>query len=205
MTHTYFIFGYGVPKDITTDSNYSRYLSEVVANIEQDNTTVVCVGGPTDLHPPYNRTEAEVMQAYLQAKSLLSKKLDQGISTIENLLAVKEYLTQHQQKEATIFCEWTRKERIAELAQKILNIKINVVGIDFDQSPRRSQAADSLQEKEQALLKLENAAINSQDNRQTFHQLYEKKLTMLREAGIEQFETVMNTWWQLVIDEASNL
>lgn len=143
---TAIINGYGVPEDIRTDRSYHAYLVQVLNWLwERHRThaiTIAPVGGKTDMHPPYRRTEAGEIAKWLHprivALGLTSKWRMQPIPTeltaLENMLsAAKRYPA----GPVVYFCEWTRLKKMRALAKRIFGTRVAVVGIEFDGSTPR--------------------------------------------------------------------
>jgi len=144
------INGYGVPKNILTDTNYNSYLGQVFnylwTRYKNKRLTVILCGGAGDMIAPYKRTEAgemarwftpRIKQLKLEKYWQLQKK-DQGLSVLENMLACKKSLVNQQ---ALFFCEATREKKVKILAEKILGSKVKVIPIEFDLSPARYDLA----------------------------------------------------------------
>src|SRR3989338_1554625 len=147
----YFIFGYGVPKDIMIDEQYRRYLSfvfnAIYAVAANNQAMMVCCGGKTDcIKAPHAATEAEEMKKLFtllaerpfvreQTSAWRYGTVKTTLSSLENILAAVERL---RKRPAVIFCEMTRAERVRTLARRAFGKKkATVIPVDFDMSPNR--------------------------------------------------------------------
>lgn len=189
------IGGYGIPTDIMTDRNYQRYLGfcfNQIFDYSQAHSgllTVILAGGPTDLQPPYHRTEAGEMKRWFKAQlrilSVVERRrwnfivLARGLSALENLLAVQQQLGK--KIPATIFCESTRQWRLSQLAKSIFGRPVLVTGVDFDLSPRRYIQKKDILEKERADLKKELSLCNDVAGLQVYRQEKQDRLAKLRQ------------------------
>ncbi len=140
MQNIFFIFGYGVPKDIVKDSNYIRYLSfcfnYIFDRAESKQAQIVFCGGKTDCFKPYERTEAVEMKKFfttLLRKSYIKKQtrlwklktIGNTLNTLENVLGAQKYTKLHnlQKSQVTIFCEYTRAGRVRHLVKQVFGNK----------------------------------------------------------------------------------
>ena len=208
---THFIFGYGVPEDIATDWNYNTYLRVAFNHVFETQrqhggeVTVAFCGGPTDMREPYDRTEAGEMKRlfstfserpFVNAEWRLVE-LDEGLSTLEDLLAAKQHADEQDSTNAYIYCEFTRWKRVDRLAQDVFGtMNVTVVPIDFDHSQSRYHEADFLEQREQRDLEFERWSLKSKENLAEHHALHEEKLKRLREAGPEHHQDALKAWWE---------
>ncbi|MCR4311924.1 MAG: YdcF family protein, partial [Candidatus Uhrbacteria bacterium] len=128
----YVICGYGIPKDIESDTNYRTYLNVVFNRIfagsaDQEAIIIPC-GGETSCEPPYEGTEAaaigecieKMMRREVMGKTTADWRVvreDRSLSTLENLLFANEIVGDAEH--TTIFCDETRKERIGLISKKV--------------------------------------------------------------------------------------
>jgi hypothetical protein len=226
MKNVFFIFGYGVPKNILQDENYNSYLKTVFNKIYdftiQKNITdpiIICSGGPTDLFRPYKRTEAEEMIRFFQnlikrpylkpiAKNWSFIPEKNSLSTLENLLNCQAILTKNKITRGNlhIFCEQTRRRRVKILTQKLLtkNFHLKITPIDFNTSPDRYFDPKFLAKKEKLVLRYDLWALKNYANFQKYHQTFTDKFGSLRRAKPATRPEVMKVWWQRVINELEN-
>jgi hypothetical protein len=219
MQKTYLIFGYGIPKNILTDTNYQTYLNIVFNTIYADTIkngtipNIILSGGKTDLQKPYNRTEAEEMlkffKHHIQESNLQTVTKHwkffpekKALSTLENFLYGKD-LIQIKKLPMTsiaIFCETTRKLRIQTLAKKLFSkTKIQIHAIDFDTSPSRYLDPKLLQQKEQTEIKHSLWALKTKANLKKHHTLFQQKLTYLRQPENQKNPNTIKDWWEQII------
>lgn len=200
QSSTFVIGGYGVPADVMTDRNYQRYLGfcfNQIFDYSQSRSgllTVILTGGPTDLQPPYRRTEAGEMKRWfsmqLRTLPLFERRrwhfiiLAKGLSALENILAVQRQLGK--KIPAIIFCEYTRQWRLNRLAKAIFNRPIAVTGVDFDLSPRRYIPAKDIIKKEQAELKRELSIRRDLQMQKMYRQEKADRLTQLKQTMPKQ-------------------
>lgn len=227
MKQIFFIFGYGVPKNIQTDDNYRRYLS-IAFNRIYDLTTatlitdplIICSGGKTDMFKPYKRSEAgEMVRVLKQLANRRELKTvtkrwnimaeDRSLSTLENLINCKTILTRKKIKRGavTIFCEHTRKPRIQTVAKKILGnaYDVTVIPIDFDLSSNRYLDPAFLKEKEATELRHSLWALKSATNLKKHHALFQEKIDYLRAQGSKAHADSVRTWWQKKLRDIEQL
>lgn len=194
------IGGYGVPTDIMTDQNYQRYLGfcfNQIFDYSQSHPgllTVILTGGPTDLQPPYRRTEAGEMKRWfllqLRTLPLIERRrwhfivLAKGLSALENILAVQQQLGK--KIPTTIFCEYTRRWRLSRLAKAIFSRPIVVTGVDFDLSPRRYIPGKDIIKKEQVELKRELSIRRDVQMLKMYRQEKTDRLAQLRQTTPKQ-------------------
>ena len=209
------ILGYGVPRNILRDDNYSRYLALVFNTVfaaareqGEDAPLVVFCGGHTDCCPPFKRTEADEMRRAFKrlmrrksvARAVKGWRLvaeRKSLSTLENLLHLRIVLGQYhgRPRRVIVFCEYTRHQRIRTLSKKILKERVRVVPIDFDQSPNRSLPLNFLRSKERAGLRHSLRALQSQPNLKKHHALFQQKLNYFRKNRTRGHANVVYDWW----------
>lgn len=219
MQQVHLIFGYGIPDNIFVDENYLRYLStacnqifDAVGTAESSAPpTIICSGGPTDMVPPYSRTEAAemlslfasianrpCMQATTKDWQYIAE--DTSISTLENIINCTAIIndTFTSQTELYIYCEYTRRNRIRTLAEHICSTAkhLHIVPIDFDMSPSRYLDRDFISKKEAAELKHALWALESESNMNQHHALFEEKLAYFRSLEPEAHTDAMAMWWR---------
>lgn len=222
MKHIFLIFGYGVPQSIISDAKYSRYLTAVFNSIYQATYNapiepiIITSGGPTDLFTPYKRIESLEMIKFLKH---MRKNTGIGanwqfiaetesLSSLENLVFCKkiiqeQYLTQIP---ITIFCEYTRVNRIQTLDKQIFpEAKITICPVDFDTSKRRYESKQLLEAKETQALQEALWALKSTANLHLHHVIYTQKFALLRKTKVEDREVALKKWWQEKIAENKEL
>ncbi|MEK7451782.1 MAG: ElyC/SanA/YdcF family protein [Patescibacteria group bacterium] len=212
---TYLILGYGIPKKIETNDNYHRYLGIVFNTIfaqlqvSQDASTIIFCGGSTDIYPPYKRNEAlEIARLFMQFadrpichgvtkkwKYLFEKK---SLSTLENLVYTKELLETKKIdfSHLTIFCEATRHKRVKRLVKKIFG-KANVTAIDFDLTENRYLDHESIEKREIASIKFDDAVLRDPHAMKEYRKAYQQKFALLRSTGSEHLQESLRTWWKI--------
>lgn len=138
---TFFINGYGIPKDILEDGNYKRYLKEcwefIRAASDGRNIRLVLSGGFTNANFP-RRTEAAEMQRYLAArcegyhdalKDGETVIMDWPIDSREALEALRHFVGFRD--ELVIFCEHARQDWMRIMASLWFPSAF-VMAVDFD-------------------------------------------------------------------------
>lgn len=182
------INGYGVPKDIMTDFSYYAYLIQIFnflwENYRQKSLLIIPCGGPTDLYPPFKRTEAGEIAKWLKVrikKLGLTKKwrlrsIATELSALENLLACRRFV---HNSNINYFCERTREKKMRILASKIFGNKIRVIGIEFDGSASRYQLPGR-KELENQDLSYSLLALKNPTWRKILRQAAEEKIRVLR-------------------------
>lgn len=204
MQTVFIVNGYGVPKDILTDENYQRYLKDSAAIIAQSESPLVIVsGGATDMFPPFDRTEAQEMKTALAAVSGFDQQIEiilepTSLTTLENFLFSKQVLDDRglDNVELHIMCEWTRKDRVEKIAQRVFGFNPIVHAIDFDQSPNRYLDPKFIAQKEEVALKFELWALENDENAKKYHELAEKKIRTFREAGPDRHTDAIREYWE---------
>lgn len=206
---TYLVLGYGIPEDIIVDRNYNTYLSTVfntlyreVLSFRQSCRVIVC-GGNTDTVKPYDRTEAgelarwfrNLLSApYLEAYEPLVEIVEENTSysTLENLLNAKKLIKESDC--VTVFCEYTRRERISRLAKQVLGASYkDSIMIDFDTGIQRYDET-IVQEREANMLKYDEWTLSSPNNMQRHHEFYKSRIDFIRAHPKEP--DVVKRWWQ---------
>lgn len=220
MKQIFAIFGYGVPKNIFDDGNYSRYLSAVFNHIYDlangGEAVVFFTGGKTDCFKQYMRTEALEMKKLFKSLADLPavKKKTNGwkyitesksISGLENILYTAGYLKKNNITSGTVhvFCEYTRKKRIEKIFRygnmhngHLKHIKFNVIGVDFDLSSNRYLDKEFIERKEKMVLKQEMNAIKSKKNLDAYIKWHKEKLKFFRENDYVNNPDVVRMWWE---------
>lgn len=211
----FIINGYGIPKNILKDENYSLYLKmafNAIYDISQSKRTdrihIFFSGGKTDCFKPYKRTEAEEMKKYLStylaSKPYLKEFISRtslymeknALSTLENFLNTKELLHKSRIKgNIIIICEKTRELRIKNLVRRIFG-KTSVLPIDFDISANRYLDKKFLNKKEKKILAFDLWALKSGKNLKKHHDLFEKRIAYLRKAGSKNQVEAVKEWWE---------
>lgn len=218
MTHSFLIFGYGIPKDILKDEKYSRYLAPVFNHIYSTVTEkqiadplIITCGGKTDMQKPYTKSEAGEMiqffrhliseRPYLKPLTKHWKWLAEStsLSTPENILNSKKILDKRGVVGGliTIFCETTRAKRVQTVAKKVFGTKqpIRVVPIDFDLSEHRYLGEEYIHRKESRETLHSLWALKSPENLKKHHALFQKKFDYLRQRGTKAHITAVKEWW----------
>jgi len=212
-TIAFIVCGYGVPKNMTEDTNHQIYLrtaaNRIYDALSKEPSTraiVVATGGPTDMHKPYKRTEAGVIADYM--KELLNRpvlklgkrvkilKEPKALSSLENMLNSKRLLSRYKLASVTIFCEWTRKKKLKTFGSKVFKRKITVDAIDFDQSANRYLDPEFLRKKEALDMKIALQALKDPVKFRKLHKLFERKFTDLRAAGEKNQVQAIQDWWK---------
>lgn len=220
MRPVFIIVGYGIPKDILQDENYQIYLKVAFNNVwnqttSEDRPLILMCGGPTDMYEPYERTEAdEMIRAFrvLMDRDAVRERTanwelsaeDRSLSTLENLLFAREILHERGITDAqvTIIGEETRAKRLIETEKQVLSeFEVDVITIDFDQSLNRYLDPEFLAKKEALVAKADALALQDPVKLQQLHELYEEKLTFLRERGPEKHAEAVRDWWQKKLAE----
>ncbi|MDP2656380.1 MAG: hypothetical protein Q8P11_02345 [bacterium] len=222
-SNIFIICGYGVPKDILKDENYTFYLKtvfntlyDIAEKTKPAKNYVIFSGGKTDCFKPYTRTEAGEMirffTAYLATKRylkdftrdliVLSEK--RALSTLENFIYTKAILDKRAIGGCLyIFCEKTRETRVKILAKKVFNNKhVSVFAVDFDTSPNRYLDPAFLAKKEKKMLAFDLWALENANNFKKYHALYKKRMAYFRRAEPKHHTEAVRTWWEEEIGKA---
>lgn len=212
---TYLICGYGIPKDIHTDRNYIGYLDLVFNYIyehsKSEEAMIIPCGGPTDCEPPYARTEAGEMAAYLCA--LMGRDVmgdatkkwklileDQSLSTLENLVFAKRIVDEHELPGTiTIFGTWIGKDRRHIVADTVFGKgEFEIVPIDFDISQNRYLDPELIAKKEACALEESLWTLEDPERFRVHHEKFEKKFAFLRRRQSEGLSHVdaIKEWYE---------
>ncbi len=224
MTHTFLIFGYGIPKDILKDQSYHRYLIaafnhiySIVESQQLDHPLIITCGGKTDMRKPYTRSEAGEMVRFFRAlksehtylkpitKSWKWIAENTSISSVENLLESKKIVEKRGviDGDVTIFCEITRQKRIHTLAKKVYPspYRVHIIPIDFDLCENRYLGADYLRKKEKMETQHCLWALKNPDNLKRHHALIKEKLSYLRDR--KRTDNGTKEWWDKELQKTS--
>lgn len=193
----FIIPGYGIPESIEQDQNYLTYLHVAFNRIYEaakgEKALIIPCGGPTNCTPPYEGTEAAMIGAYIQklidrpmmgdlCKAWSIQLENRSLSTLENLIFVKDILDRTEGVElVVIFCEATRADRIRVVSNQILSTRRNVTieAIDFDITANR-YSKTVVGVKEQRATDGFLWALESPERLAKYHELYERRLTLIR-------------------------
>jgi hypothetical protein len=198
----FLVCGYGMPKDIQEDQNYSTYLHLVFNRIyelaSRQEVAIIPCGGPTNCDPPFQGTEAEAIASYLhhfmnretvrqQTKDWTIFPEARSLSTLESLLFGKEII--HQRKlhgPVTIFCEKTRERRLRVFGDAVFqDTPTEIYAIDFDVSKNRYLDPEIIQRKEDLAIQEGLWTIQDPERIQKHHELFEAKFAFLRKRQSE--------------------
>lgn len=199
---------------MTANIGYRTYLHLALNKMYSESANQACVmipcGGPTNLEPPFQGTEAEAMASYLaqmidrpelqKATQLWKIALeDQSLSTLENLLFAKRLIDQQSMEGSiTIFCEETRKERLRETAERVFKKDVRIESIDFDVSKNRYLDPTTIRSKEQDALKETIWTLDQEDRLVQHHELFVRKFAFFREErakGLSHVD-VVEKWYK---------
>lgn len=192
------VCGYGIPVDILTDRSYHAYLVGVTnwlfEHYKDAAGRIVVDGGPTDIAPPFKRTEAGEMARWFTKRladikawtgTILPWKViprSKSLSSVENLMNFKPLAV----GELIIFCEFTRVSRIRKLAKGVFGKRpIKVVPIDFNGSPLRYCPMRDKKE-EAAFLRFELKAIHDPATFRILRRSMKEKLAIMRQYDREE-------------------
>lgn len=211
------ILGYGVPKDIRLDINQQVYLRTVFNRAYEQAKKfgqppmIICSGGPTDMFPPYRRTEAGVMvQELRRFVAGLPQQYRVGwnirpeaksLSTLENFLFTKKMIPAR--SKVTVFCEQTRWRRIGRFVPRVYGkgMKARVAPIDFDVSANRYLDPEFLAQKERVYEKFDLWALRGKKNYLRHHNVYVEKIHRMRKAGAANHVEVVKKWFTEMMNE----
>jgi len=179
---------------MASDPNYQAYLHPILNRLfdlyHGVSGTIVLSGGPTDLFPPYRRTEAGEMAKWLRwTRAARQEAWDvvlerHSLTTVENLLNFVPKISEA--RDILVFCEKTRARRIHCLIREIPALhQAKVVAIDFDVSPRRYDQAATKQ-RERTALQLELSAIKNPHALAHVRKLAKEKLRLMRQYPPEE-------------------
>lgn len=213
MNNVFIILGYGIPKDILEDENYNIYLKMAFNSIfdistkEKTAPVIIFCGGKTDMLEPYERTEADEMLRLFDAlmnrghcKEITKDwKLiaeDRSISTLENLIFAKEVIEKEklQSREIYLIFEATRFNRIKTLSEKIFDNEVGLIPFDFSQNAQRYAKVELIQKKENNALKFDMLLIGKEISFEEYHDMYLKKMGILRTHPKNHDEAVKKLW-----------
>lgn len=225
MDKIYLILGYGVPKDIFQDFEYRAYLAAAFNRIFEDarsskegSICVIFSGGRTDMFKPYRRSEAGEMRRYFDflAKRECVKSDARkwqliaeaaALSSMENLINSKKLIETKELKgrHITIFCEYTRRNRIRKLARLIFGpgYGIEVFPVDFSISANRYLPADYIRNKERKAIDFDLWALKNEENFGKYHRNFIEKFNFLRSYGSDRKQEAIRAWWENGGDEAA--
>lgn len=225
MRTAYLVLGYGVPEDVFTDGNYGTYLRivlNIVWNDTAKNKIVLFAGGPTDMRPPYRRTEAGEMLKFFRkwaqrrelrdtVESWHVASNDRSLGVPNSLTWFVEYLTRVDFDHTVVFCEKTRRRRVESLMQQLVGPNVfrdglaATLGIDFDTSANRYRPPNEIEEHEARELDLDTWALESPVNLDRYGYLREERLKFLRAAGPRQHVQAIRDWEQRESDVRGEL
>lgn len=217
MDRIFIVPGYGVPEDIFKDLKYCSYLNFAFNHIfeyssahKDEKISVILSGGRTDMVKPYKRSEAGEMKRYIDflrkrdfVKSVSGRwnilTDTASLSTLENVLNSQKIMEIKKISggEIDIFCEFTRKKRVAKLAKIVFGsrLKIRIVPIDFSISANRYIGRDYLLQKEKNALAFDLWATESDDNLKAYHKNFIDKFNFFRSYGQDRKEEAIRVWW----------
>ncbi len=194
----YIICGYGIPKSIELDRNYSAYLTIVFNTVYAESAgrpaALIPCGGPTSCMPPFEGTEAGAIADHLReridraglaesSKDWRTFPEETSLSTLENLLFAKKVVAaNHLEGEVVVFCEKTREARLQKTAERVFqDHPVRIAAIDFDTSKNRYLDPALIAKKEQEALEESLWTLERPERMQKHHELFEKKFEFLRE------------------------
>ncbi len=211
LTPRFIILGYGVPRNIFSDRNYQTYLSVILNTVfsqaESRSALIVFSGGPTDCFAPYRRTEAsEIHRAFVklmrrQAVRPATRRWQlaieaRSLTTPENLLFCRRVLKPRKSAgPLTIFCEVTRRRRIARLARRIFSAAVQVQGIDFDVTSNRYLSGEDVRAKERRSLRHDLRTLTDPGFLRQQHWQRRRHLLQLRRTPVSRREEVIRQIW----------
>ena len=208
---------------MAVDFNYQIYLRsafnriyDMVTSQKIQRPIIMPSGGPTDVWPPYRRTEAGVMIEFLKglarrptvSKSTRGWKFaaeSRALSTLENLFFTKKLLRPG--SKITLFCEQTRVPRIRREARRVYGARyqVEVIGIDFDVSANRYVDPAWLQKKEHGAERFNTWSMKSPANLREHHRYYARRIAYFRRIGGPNHVAAVRTWPQQAIKEFPTL
>ncbi len=212
QTFVALVCGYGVPKDIFTDQNYSSYLTScfntLFEKFSETTGTIVFSGGRTDLFPPYRRTEAREMKRWFTRQLAIARKesgtrlpwkftLDtHALTSVENILNFRPYVSQ--QVKVIIFGEQTRAHRLRKFFRAAFpDQRFTLVPIDFDASKNRYRV-DHVKKRETRALAIGLEAIKNPKVLALCRAIAKKKIRAMREHGpksANQLPKIVEALW----------
>ncbi|MFH1404847.1 MAG: hypothetical protein ABIH21_01990 [Patescibacteria group bacterium] len=195
------ICGYGVPNNILKDINYNLYLTVCVNKLfsthRYDSGYIILSGGKTDCFKPYRRTEAGEMKKWIKKKIIQIEKatkeklswkiiLDKkALTTVENLLFLKQFINKTTKIKPIIFFEYSRTDKIRKLVKTIFQDKTELYPIDFDGSSIRYCGLYSNDLNKQ-IIALELLAAKDKKALMTLQHFAQKKLSIMRQYSSKQ-------------------
>lgn len=202
VKNAFLIFGYGVPRDICSDPNYTGYLDLAAKHIQKHSHPLVVVsGGPTDLFPPCLRKEGDEMKRFFKKGPLQKSTRDwtivsenKSLSTLENLLFCFKKLRRFSPEceSVTLFFEQSRSKRIKALAKKIFPKNIRLIFKPLTFGPEEN-GGEWLAAKEALELDFALWALASKKNLALHHGLYAERLQLLRDET--KVSSELHDWW----------
>ncbi len=208
MKYFFIVLGYGVPRDIMEDLNYSIYLRgvlgrifDLIGNTGDNQGTVFFCGARTDFFPPYRRNEATEMRKLFRhllnrdvLRGLTSRlKLSQdkcSFSALESLRSAANVIQDlYGEWRIIVFCEHTRTGRILKLAQHIFNAMgygVRVIPIDFDQSDLRYHDREAIEQRERGETEYALNALGSSELYEIYLKASRRRVSMLRKKAKER-------------------
>ena len=217
MNNIFLVLGYGVPKN-SKDKKYDFYLNSVFNKIYDftvknkiSKPIIIFSGGNTDRYKPYKRNEADEMIKLFKVlkKRFFVKKITKdwillpekrSLSTLENFLNCKKIIINKKIKKANIriFCEQTRKNRVNKLSKIIFskNYKCCVISLDFNFSFNRYLDPDFIVKKEKTELKHCLWALQSKENLEKHHRIFEEKFAFLRKFRPDKHPDALKKYWE---------
>lgn len=198
----FIVCGYGLPKDIRNDQNYTIYLQTAFNRMydlaSKQEATIIPCGGPTNCESPYAGTEAGAITERLREfidRETFGETTSQwtiipeeaSLSALENLLFAQRILReQNLTGPVTIFCEKTREMKVGLFAERVfLNTEIHVHAIDFDGSKNRYLDPEIIQKKEGFSTKEGLWTLEHPERIQKHHELLQTKFDFLRKRQTE--------------------
>lgn len=166
----YIVPGYGVPSNDRQKLELDLYVKRVREALGTINCPILLSGGSTALEPPYEHTEARVLE---EAWGTTENKIiieDKAISTLENI----------------------RKERIETITELVLSdYRVKLIPIDLGH-----QSDSSAKEGERIATEWIKWALAHPENIDWYHEVFAEKIQAARRSCVlgEKFNTVQ--WWQ---------
>lgn len=217
MEKVFLIFGYGIPENIFDDVEYRSYLGGAFNRIfeysrenKNEKIHIILSGGKTDMVKPYKRSEAGEMKRFfdfLRRRDFV-RKVTKGwtvivetnsLSTMENMINSKKMMDKRNMNPGCIgiFCEFTRKNRVRRLAEKILGPehRVEIFNIDFSTSKNRYLDKDYILHKEKKALEFDLWALKSEENFKAYHKNFVEKFNFIRSYGLDRRQEAIKAWW----------
>lgn len=216
MKKVYIVPGYGIPKNILSDEHYNSYLKTVFNQIfeasQNKEALIIFSGGNSDIFKPYHRTEAEEMrrlfmklaqrsfvaQAVKRWQIVIEKK---ALSSLENVLNSKQIFLKKKItfSDVTLFCEWSRQEKMKVFMKKIFGKNFVVKAIDFDISQNRYHT-DLIRKKEAKDIEFSLWALKNPANLRRYKKLFAERILWLRKQKVNQPQAVKQ-WLEMKLKE----